>query len=233
MAAFHRQGTVLPYSAICFLELSTIKVHKNEIHKIYQGSSMSSINGIGTTYIGCADVRRDGSYITTQWIIFVFPVVPLKSMRVWSQSSSTKYFPIYYSSSEFEAEQVPIYWPHIVKMYATYIAIVLFFKLIDFFDGSHQGHGVLNPLLASFLAFLLAIVVIKITGFVRKVNVFVNIVVTLAVLTASFLVAADISIEPTVSWTKLYYFWAAYLVFYIFMFFWADDSKSKDKKRRF
>jgi hypothetical protein len=194
---------------------------------------MSSINGIGTTYIGCADVRRDGSYITTQWISFVFPVIPLKSMRVWPQSGSTKYFPIYYSSSEFEAERVPIYWPHIVKMYATYIAIMLFFKLIDFFDGSQQGHGVLNPLLASFLAFLLAIVVIKITGFVRKVNVFVNIVVTLAVLTASFLVAADISIEPTVSWMKLYYFWVAYLVFYIFMFFWTDDSKNKDKKRRF
>jgi hypothetical protein len=144
-----------------------------------------------------------------------------------------KYFPIYSSSSQFEAERVPMYWPHIIKTYATYIAIVLFFGLIDFFNGSHQSHGVLNPLLASFFAFVLSLVAVKLTGFVRKINVFANIVVMLAILTMSFMAASDISVDPVLSWTKLYYFWGAYLIFYIFMFFWADDSKSKDKKRRF
>ena len=42
-----------------------------------------SLNGIGTTYYGQRDLLEDGSYITTEWFIFIYiPVVPLASFRV-------------------------------------------------------------------------------------------------------------------------------------------------------
>jgi hypothetical protein len=42
-----------------------------------------SVNGIGTAYYGKRDVRENGSYITTEWVIFLYlPIVPVASFRV-------------------------------------------------------------------------------------------------------------------------------------------------------
>jgi hypothetical protein len=42
-----------------------------------------SINGFGTRYYGKRDFDPDGSYITTEWIVFAFlPIVPFRSLRV-------------------------------------------------------------------------------------------------------------------------------------------------------
>ena len=39
--------------------------------------------GTGTTFYGQRDVREDGSYITTEWVVFLFlPIFPLRSLRV-------------------------------------------------------------------------------------------------------------------------------------------------------
>lgn len=42
-----------------------------------------SYNGIGTTFMGQREFRLDGSYITTEFFIFLlFPILPLRSYRV-------------------------------------------------------------------------------------------------------------------------------------------------------
>jgi hypothetical protein len=58
----------------------------------------SSINGCGTFVYGKRDFERDGSFVTTKWlIVFFIPVVPLASMRVkalsfdWLPFVSTRY----------------------------------------------------------------------------------------------------------------------------------------------
>ncbi|MDA0268606.1 MAG: hypothetical protein O2890_15500 [Cyanobacteria bacterium] len=43
-----------------------------------------NVNGIGTTYYGRRDFRPDGSYVTTEWAIFLMlPIAPLCTFRVW------------------------------------------------------------------------------------------------------------------------------------------------------
>ena len=56
---------------------------------------MSSINGIGTTYIGQADVNKDGSYLSTKWLSLVIPIVPLGFVRIWPQSQTTTFIPLF------------------------------------------------------------------------------------------------------------------------------------------
>ena len=40
------------------------------------------IQGIGTGFVGKRDFHADGSYITTEWFMLIFPIIPLRSMRV-------------------------------------------------------------------------------------------------------------------------------------------------------
>ena len=193
---------------------------------------MSSINGIGTTYIGHADVKMDGSYITTKWLSIVFPIVPLGSMRVWPQSQTTRYLPVFYTTSQFEVKRAPLHVSHVIQVYAVYFAIVLFFNFVDFFTGDSSNHHVCNPILASFIAIGLAALIIRISRPIRKSSTMVNIIAVLMIMVLSFLFAADISITPVESWTKLYYFWGAYTVFCIYMFLKNDKPTDKDLKTR-
>lgn len=42
-----------------------------------------SLNGIGTTFYGERDFRSDYSYVTTEWIVFLYiPLIPIRSLRV-------------------------------------------------------------------------------------------------------------------------------------------------------
>jgi hypothetical protein len=41
-----------------------------------------TINMIGTNYCGRTESHPDGSYITTEWITVVVPIIPLKSLRL-------------------------------------------------------------------------------------------------------------------------------------------------------
>jgi hypothetical protein len=42
-----------------------------------------TLNGIGTTFYGQREFRADGTYVTTEWIAFLyFPIIPLRSLRV-------------------------------------------------------------------------------------------------------------------------------------------------------
>jgi hypothetical protein len=193
---------------------------------------MSTINGIGTTYIGQADVKKDGSYITTKWLSFVIPIVPLGSMRVWPQSQTTRYIPVFYTTSEFEVKRVPLHISHIIQVYAIYLAVILFFNFVDFFTSNNSNHHVCNPTLASLIAIACAIFILKISASIRKSSTLVSIVALLIVMVLTFLFAADISITPVESWTMLYYFWGAYFVFCTFMFLKNDKPTNEDTKKR-
>ncbi len=62
----------------------------------------STINGIGTTFIGREDEREDGTYVTTEYVtIFWIPILAIKKYRVKEVSkdenlmSSKKVYIIY------------------------------------------------------------------------------------------------------------------------------------------
>jgi hypothetical protein len=50
-----------------------------------------TFNMIGTQYCGRTESRPDGSYITTEWITVVVPIIPLKSLRLRPMQESPSY----------------------------------------------------------------------------------------------------------------------------------------------
>ncbi|MFG5775792.1 hypothetical protein ACFIQF_01840 [Comamonas sp. J-3] len=85
---------------------------------------MSSINGIGTRYIGHAEQRRDGSFITTKWLCIGFPLVPLGSYRIFPESRSSHALGMY-TRSTFSATPDGLYLPHLFQVYRWYAAFAL------------------------------------------------------------------------------------------------------------
>lgn len=191
---------------------------------------MSTINGIGSTFVGCSDVGRDGSYVTTKWMTFVIPIVPLGSYRVRFVSSTG--IPMLCSSTELETQSVALHWRQILKVYATYVAAYFFFAISDRLSGPKFSHSVSSPLLASFLAFAFAMLAMAISTFIRKGNTFANLIVMAFILIFSLLVGGNISRDPETSLTYMYFFWGIYGIFVISKFFRDDDSADKDKKVR-
>lgn len=62
----------------------------------------TSLHGIGTTYYGKRDFEPDGSYITTEFVIFIgIPIVPLQSLRVRYVGSTGIVFPIVHSEENY------------------------------------------------------------------------------------------------------------------------------------
>ncbi|GAA5175743.1 hypothetical protein GCM10025771_08720 [Niveibacterium umoris] len=172
---------------------------------------MSSINGIGTTYIGCSAIGRDGSYVTTKWLSIVMPIVPLGSYRILPQSHETRHFPIYHSSAEFLATPVPLCWLHLLQVYGTYLAIVVFLSAIDLVDRNNAaGRVALHPFLSAILAAAFSVLAVRITRGIRRIGTLTNIIILLAVLTFSFLLASGMSKVPEQSWKTMYFFWGGY-----------------------
>ena len=82
-----------------------------------------TFNGIGTKYYGNRDVAPDGSYVTTEWIVFAyFPIAPIRSVRVWRTSKSTN--AIVYSSQGYMAQRMPLCWPQVGNVYLVGIGII-------------------------------------------------------------------------------------------------------------
>jgi hypothetical protein len=62
----------------------------------------TSLHGIGTRFYGKRDFHPDGSYITTEFVIFIgIPIVPRKSLRVRHIRSKGIIFPIIHSEENF------------------------------------------------------------------------------------------------------------------------------------
>ena len=89
-----------------------------------------SVNGFGTTYYGHAEWRRDGSYITTEWIVFLFvPIIPLRSYRVKLVYGETLVH------AKYDGYRVPLHFRQILTTYGVAVAalfgIVAFFLILD------------------------------------------------------------------------------------------------------
>jgi len=92
----------------------------------------ASINGIGTYWYGRADEGRDGSYVVTEWITFVWiPLLPLGSKRVAPTPEEDKPFWKKDIGKKYRVMKVPLHWPHVFKGYAVLLAIILFFRMVD------------------------------------------------------------------------------------------------------
>jgi hypothetical protein len=60
-----------------------------------------TFNGIGTTIYGARDFKPDGSYIATEWLVFVYvPVIPYRSMRILPNGKTTN--AVVYRSSGYQ-----------------------------------------------------------------------------------------------------------------------------------
>jgi hypothetical protein len=55
-----------------------------------------TLNGIGTRFYGKRDFHGDGSYITTEWVTFVYiPILPFRSLRVRHLGAAEPRFSIF------------------------------------------------------------------------------------------------------------------------------------------
>jgi len=190
---------------------------------------MSSINGIGTVYFGRSAAGRDGSYVTTKWLSIVVPVVPLGSYRVLPTSQQNGYFPVFYSSTQFAAQSVPLHWGQVLRVYLTYVAFVVFLYLCDLLTGTNAGRIALHPVLAAFIAAVFSVLAVKTTSPIRKVGMLTNFIVLPALITLSLLLASGTSKMPYQSWNYMYGFWAAYALFALFT---SGDSANKETRGR-
>jgi hypothetical protein len=92
-----------------------------------------TLNGIGTTYYGKREGSSDGSYITTEWFVFLYlPLYPIRSLRIIPRGIYKNY--IFYSSEGFYSYKVPLNIKQIRNIYlGTYGIIGAVILLISIF----------------------------------------------------------------------------------------------------
>lgn len=99
---------------------------------------MLSINGIGTSLYGKNDLKSDGSYVATKWIIFLFlPLVPLHSYRVQrkeTESMITALIGMPGSETKYEFYPIPLNWKQIGQTYLFAYGIIALLVLDFMFD---------------------------------------------------------------------------------------------------
>lgn len=60
-----------------------------------------TFNGIGTTFYGQRDFHSNGSFLTTEWVVFFHvPLIPFRSLRVRYQGPAERRFPIGFGSAD-------------------------------------------------------------------------------------------------------------------------------------
>jgi hypothetical protein len=90
----------------------------------------ASINGCGTTWYGASDRGEDGSYVVTEWIVFLFiPLIPLGSKRVWPMPKEQKPWWKASVGKQFKVTRAPMNWSQVLKGYGVTAAIVLICRL--------------------------------------------------------------------------------------------------------
>src|SRR5271165_1543903 len=99
-----------------------------------------TFNGCGTRYYGNRDTGPDGSFVTTEWITFVYlPIFPIRSMRVLPQGKSTN--AIVYHSQQYQTGRVPLSWIQVRNVYAFVLPIfaaILYFNRGDIEKWAHN-----------------------------------------------------------------------------------------------
>ena len=90
---------------------------------------MFSINGIGTKLYGKRDVNvTDGSYTATKWfIIFLLPVIPLRSYRVQrgeTTASMTGLVGMPGATTQYKMLPIPMEWKQVLRTYLVVYGLV-------------------------------------------------------------------------------------------------------------
>jgi hypothetical protein len=118
----------------------------------------SSINGFGTTYYGQGSFERDGSYVTTKWVIAgTVPLIPLASLRVKAGGRG------FSRQQMYIVEELGVDWWQAVLTYAyVYMCVPISLYLIimrehSFIEGLHVPFAVEMFFRAFPLLFVLAL----------------------------------------------------------------------------
>jgi hypothetical protein len=92
-----------------------------------------SFNGCGTRFYGERERAEDGSYITTEWITFVYlPLLPIRSYRVLPVGKGTNI--VIHQSQSYQTRRVPLCWAQARNVYlviSPIILLVLYFNWSD------------------------------------------------------------------------------------------------------
>ena len=96
---------------------------------------MYSLNGIGTTLYGKRDIESNDSYVATKWFtIFLLPIVPLGSYRVWRGETKATFF-LPGASTEYKMTKVELSWGQVFNTYfIIYGIFILAFGLLIYFS---------------------------------------------------------------------------------------------------
>ena|ERR1700694_2903986 len=79
-----------------------------------------TISGIGTKLYGRRGIGPDGSYITTEWVVFLYiPVLPIRSYRVLAMDTGFGRL----VAQRYQAQQVALCWAQVRDVYLMYIGI--------------------------------------------------------------------------------------------------------------
>lgn len=94
-----------------------------------------TFNGIGTRFYGQRDFHSDGSFVTTEWLSFLyFPLFPFRSLRVRYQGPAERRFPIGVGSAESYAvyEKTRPHWKQVLCVYGyALFAVGWVFSMIE------------------------------------------------------------------------------------------------------
>jgi hypothetical protein len=115
----------------------------------------TSFQGIGTTFYGQRDYQSDGSYITTEFIIFAgIPIMPLRSMRVRYGGATGIVFPVVHSEEKYAV--LATMRPNAKQLLSVYGFIVLMICwVVGLVWGYGKAEGKLDQTATSALLFLL------------------------------------------------------------------------------
>jgi hypothetical protein len=88
---------------------------------------MSTFNGIGTHIYGKYDLHQDGSYIATEWVVFVFlPLVPIKSYRIFNKSNKNDFYIVATTSkTSYKMKKVELCGEQIARTYIMFYAPII------------------------------------------------------------------------------------------------------------
>jgi hypothetical protein len=88
------------------------------------GQGPFSVNGVGWKYYGQRDFGSDGSFIMTEWfVIFHFPIFPLRSYRAISHGRESVVGPIYEKQHYSLSRPTKPHFKQVIFTYAYALAL--------------------------------------------------------------------------------------------------------------
>jgi hypothetical protein len=93
-----------------------------------------TFRGVGTCNYGSRDFRPNGSYVTTQWFVFIYlPIIPLKSERILPVGNNWSFMLL--GSRRYQVlERVPLNISQVLMVYGWFATTALAFWVALKFD---------------------------------------------------------------------------------------------------